>query len=87
MPKEIRVNLAFARAGPGTSVIERKACFSGMKNAMLVQMEPLDIARLAREAEAKLAQGAALSRQERLALLARLLVVQETRQERRYGQL
>ena len=86
MPKEFRAYLAFPRAGSGTSVIERKACFPGSKNAMLLPMEPLETARLAREAEAKLAKGAALSPQERLALLARLLASQETRQERRYGQ-
>ena len=75
-----------SRRLPRTSVIERKACFSGLKNAMLVTMEPTETARLAREAEAKLAQGIAISRREQLALLARLLAAQETRQERRYGQ-
>lgn len=40
----------------------------------------------AREAEARLAKGEALSRSQRLALLARLLAVQDTRQERKYGQ-
>ena len=53
---------------------------------MLVDMEPADIAGLAREAEAKLAKGMPLTERERLALLARLLIAQPTRQERKYGQ-
>ena len=48
-------------------------------------MEPIEAARLAREAEEKLAKAAGLSRREQLALLARLLAMQETRQERKYG--
>ena len=40
----------------------------------------------AREAEARLAKGETLSRVQRMALLARLLAVQDTRQERKYGQ-
>ncbi len=48
-------------------------------------MEPAEAARLAREAEEKLAKAEALSRPEQLALLARLLALQETRQERKYG--
>ena len=55
------------------------------QNAMLDGMEPAETARLARAAEEKLAQARDLTRQERLALLARLLAVQETRQERKYG--
>jgi hypothetical protein len=53
---------------------------------MLDGMEPMDMAELARLAEAKLAQGQAITDEERLALLARMLIFQETRQERRYGQ-
>jgi hypothetical protein len=48
-------------------------------------MEPAGTARLARDAEAKLERAIALTREERLALLARLLAVQETRKERKYG--
>jgi hypothetical protein len=48
-------------------------------------MEPAETARLAREAEAKLAKGNVLTREERLALLAGWLAGQETRKERRYG--
>jgi hypothetical protein len=48
-------------------------------------MEPAETARSAREAEAKLARSIALTREERLALLARLLAVQDTRKERKYG--
>ncbi|MDQ3002878.1 MAG: hypothetical protein M3Y08_16655 [Fibrobacterota bacterium] len=54
---------------------------------MLGTMEPAETARLAREAESKLAKGAELSRNERLALLAKLIAGQETRKERRYGQV
>lgn len=50
-------------------------------------MEPAETALLAREAEAKLAKGLTLDRGERLALLARLLCVQETRKERKYGRV
>jgi hypothetical protein len=53
---------------------------------MLAGMEPERTGRLAREAEAKLAEGKPLSREEQLALLARLLARQETRRERRYGE-
>ena len=81
-----RVNLGSERGRPRTSVIERRTCFPGLKNAMLVRMEPTETQRLARDAETKLAQGIALSREERMALLAFLLTAQETRQERRYGQ-
>ena len=49
-------------------------------------MEPLETARLAKEAEAKLSLGEKLSREERLALLARLLASQDTRKDRKYGQ-
>lgn len=52
---------------------------------MLGGMEPVQTARLARAAEEKLALARDLTREERLALLARLLAVQETRQERKYG--
>lgn len=52
---------------------------------MLACMEPAVAARLARAAEEKLAKAADLTREERLALLARLLALQETRQERKYG--
>ena len=52
---------------------------------MLVPMEPIEAERLASQAEAKLAGGQALTREEHLALLARLLSRQETRQERKYG--
>jgi hypothetical protein len=48
-------------------------------------MEPARAARLAQAAEEKLAKAQPLTREERLALLARLLAWQETRQERRYG--
>ncbi|MDB5050670.1 MAG: hypothetical protein JWO30_3741 [Fibrobacteres bacterium] len=53
---------------------------------MLETMEPTETARLARDAEVKLAQGIEISRREQLALLARLLAAQETRKERKYGQ-
>ena len=53
---------------------------------MLVGMEPVDLAKLAREAEAKLAKAAVLTAQEHLALLAFLMAHQDTRRERRYGQ-
>jgi hypothetical protein len=48
-------------------------------------MEPFRTARLAQAAEEKLAKALPLSRDEQLALLARLLSMQETRQERRYA--
>jgi hypothetical protein len=54
---------------------------------MLVDMEPAEIAKLAHDAEAKLAQGLALTPQELLALLARWLTSQATRQERKYGRI
>ncbi len=54
---------------------------------MLVRMEPTELAKLAHDAEAKLAQGIALSRREQLALLASLLIKQETPRERKYGQV
>jgi hypothetical protein len=60
--------------------------FSNAGNAMLGFMEPKETAGLAREAESKLAKGGELSREERLALLAKLIAGQETRKERRYGQ-
>ncbi|MEO6095292.1 MAG: hypothetical protein ABIW76_06340 [Fibrobacteria bacterium] len=49
-------------------------------------MEPIETARLAKQAEAKLAQGEQLSRQELLALLARMLAFQDTRKDKKYGQ-
>lgn len=49
-------------------------------------MEPFETDMRAREAEARLARGEALSRAQRVALLARLLALQDTRQERKYGQ-
>jgi uncharacterized coiled-coil DUF342 family protein len=52
----------------------------------LEAMEPVETARRAKEAEAKLAQGEKLSREERLALLACLLASQDTRKDRKYGQ-
>ena len=52
---------------------------------MLPSMEPERTARLARAAEEKLAKSLPLSREEQLALLARLLAVQETRKEKGYG--
>jgi hypothetical protein len=48
-------------------------------------MESTDTARLAILAEGKLAKALPLSRDEQLALLARLLALQETRKERRYS--
>ena len=42
--------------------------------------------RQARDAEAKLAKGEPLSREERMSLLARLLTFQDTRKDRKYGQ-
>jgi hypothetical protein len=48
-------------------------------------METSRIARLAREAEEKLAKASPLSRDEQMALLARLLALQETRKERKYS--
>lgn len=48
-------------------------------------MEPARTARLAQAAEEKLAKALPLAREEQLALLARLLALQETRKERRYG--
>ena len=50
---------------------------------MLAVMEPPETARLAQAAEEKLAKTLPLSREEQLALLARLLAKQETRKERR----
>lgn len=52
---------------------------------MLAVMEPSGTARLAQAAEEKLAKALPLSRDEWLALLARLLAKQETRKERRYA--
>jgi hypothetical protein len=49
-------------------------------------MDALPLERQARDAEAKLARGEPLSRTEQLALLARLLAVQDTRKDRKYGQ-
>jgi hypothetical protein len=49
-------------------------------------MEPFETEIRAREADALLAKGEPLSRAQRLALLARLLAVQDTRKERKYGQ-
>lgn len=48
-------------------------------------METTRTARLARAAEEKLAKAEPLSREERLALLARLLALQETRKDRKYS--
>ena len=48
-------------------------------------MEPFETDIRAREAESRLACGEPLSRAQRLALLARLLAVQDTRKERKYG--
>jgi hypothetical protein len=48
-------------------------------------MEPARTEALARQAEEKLAKALPLSREERLALLARLLARQETRKERGYS--
>ena len=48
-------------------------------------MEPSRAAALAQSAEDKLAKALPLSREEQLALLARLLARQETRRERKYG--
>ncbi len=48
-------------------------------------MDTVEILKLAVEAEAKSARGEPLSRQERMALLAKILVTQETRREKRYG--
>lgn len=47
--------------------------------------EPAGAARLAKAAEEKLARAEAPARGEILALLARLLALQETRRERKYG--
>lgn len=52
---------------------------------MLAGMEPDRAARLARAAEENLAKALPLSREEQLALLARLLAMQETRKEKGYG--
>jgi hypothetical protein len=60
--------------------------FPRRKMPCLESMEPFETEIRAREAEARLAKGEALSRAQRLALLARLLAVQDTRQERKYGQ-
>ena len=51
---------------------------------MLAGMEPPLTARLAQTAEEKLAKALPLSREEQLALLARLLARQETRKDRSY---
>ena len=48
-------------------------------------MRPSDFAQLAQAAEAKLAKGEELSRQERILLLSAMLLRQDTRRERRYG--
>jgi hypothetical protein len=48
-------------------------------------METSRTARLAREAEEKLAKASPLSRDEQMALLARLLALQETRKDRKYS--
>ncbi|GEM_PF-4013650 len=53
---------------------------------MLAVMDQSEFLRLYREAEAKLAKGRQLSPEERILLLTGLLLGQETRQERRYGQ-
>jgi hypothetical protein len=44
-----------------------------------------ETARLARAAEEKLAKAAPLSREEQIALLARMLALQETRKDRKYS--
>lgn len=49
-------------------------------------MDSQAFTRLLREAEAKLAQGSDLTRDERIILLAGLLAAQSTRKEKRYGQ-
>lgn len=49
-------------------------------------MDQSEFLRLYQEAEAKLAKGRELSRKERILLLTGLLLGQETRKERRYGQ-
>lgn len=61
------------------------ACSERARYAMLAVMEPPGTARLALAAEEKLAKALPLSRDEQLALLARLLARQETRKERRYA--
>lgn len=48
-------------------------------------MEPTQTAALAGTAEDKISKGLPLSRDERLALLARYLALQETRKERGYA--
>lgn len=48
-------------------------------------MESFETEIRAREAEARLANGEPLTRAQRMALLARLLAVQDTRKERKYG--
>jgi hypothetical protein len=60
--------------------------FPGRKMPCLKTMEPFETDIRAREAESRLASGEPLSRSQRLALLARLLAVQDTRKERKYGQ-
>jgi hypothetical protein len=49
-------------------------------------MDIPEFERLRREAEAKLAEGRKLSREEQKAMLAALLMDQATRKEKRYGQ-
>lgn len=53
---------------------------------MLAIMETAALLRLAKEAEAKAAGGSQLSREERVLLLAWLMLGRETRKERGYGQ-
>ena len=59
--------------------------FPERKMPCLDTMEPFETDIRAREAESRLACGEPLSRAQRLALLARLLAVQDTRKERKYG--
>lgn len=53
---------------------------------MLAIMDTAELTRLAREAEARAAKGSRLSREDRLLLLAWMMLGRETRKERGYGQ-
>ena len=55
------------------------------KNAMLGVMDAPEFLSLVKDAEAKLALGRPLSREEQIILLAGLLLGQTTRKEVRYG--
>jgi hypothetical protein len=59
--------------------------FSRDENAMLDGMDTAELTRRAQAAEAKLAEGRELTREEQVWLLAWMLAGMQTRKDRKYG--